>query len=112
MTLDANCPIVQTAEFISRKWTLHIFRELKDHRKMRFGEFMRELPGISTRTLAQRLRDMEEEGFISKKAFAEIPPRVEYALTKKGAEFMKCLRHMESWCVKAGTLKTVKMNVG
>jgi len=111
MVLNGSCPIVRTVEFISRRWTLHIFRELKDHKRMRFNELMHELPGISTRTLAQRLRDMETEGFVSKKEFAEIPPRVEYALTAKGKEFMRCLVQFERWCAKTGGLKTAKMKV-
>ena len=68
--------------------------------QMRFCEIERALPGISPRTLSQRLEELVDHGIITKKAFAEVPPRVEYALTPKGRDFIPVLRQMAAWGTK------------
>src|SRR5437764_12217077 len=84
--LDASvCPIARTAEIISGKWTLLIIRDLASGVK-RFNQLERSLHGISPKTLSERLRSLEEEGIISRQTFAEVPPRVEYALTDMGCD--------------------------
>jgi DNA-binding HxlR family transcriptional regulator len=55
------------------------------------------LSGISPRTLSQRLDDMEHCGLITKKSFAEVPPRVEYTLTQKGKDLLPILKSMGDW---------------
>ena len=55
--------------------------------KLRFNEFSKLYPKISPRTLSKRLVELEEEGYINKKKFNEIPPRVEYSLTKTGKQY-------------------------
>ena len=65
---------------ISGKWKLEIMSVL-GQRTHRFGELRRAIPGITQHMLTQRLRDLENDGLISRKIFAEIPPRVEYART-------------------------------
>lgn len=95
-----KCPIEDTIEFIARKWTLLILRNLQLRKKMRFSELLRELDGISSRTLATRLYDLKRWGMISKSIFPEIPLRVEYSLTEKGLEFGKAITDIVSWCHK------------
>lgn len=66
----------------------------------RFCELERSLPGISPRTLSQRLEYLVEHKNITKKAFAEVPPRVEYTLTQKGLDFIPVLKQMAVWGTK------------
>ena len=77
------CPIANAARLLGDRWTLVILRDLVDG-PMRFSELEDTSGGISPRTLADRLREMESHGLISRESFREIPPRVEYRLTPKG----------------------------
>jgi DNA-binding HxlR family transcriptional regulator len=77
------CPVANAARMLGDRWTLVILRYLAD-RPMRFTELEANSDGISPRTLADRLRQMEGAGLITRESFREIPPRVQYALTPKG----------------------------
>lgn len=81
--LEFRCPIQYTLDLIGNKWTILILRELFSGDRRTY-EFLQALPGISTKTLTVRLREMEAHGLIRRTVYAEIPPRVEYALTEKG----------------------------
>lgn len=63
----------------------------------RFGQLQRSMEGISPKTLSMRLQELEREGIITKKVFAEVPLHVEYALTKKGHSLSDIFQAMESW---------------
>lgn len=63
----------------------------------RFGQLQRSMEGISPKTLSLRLQELEKEGIISKKVFAEIPLHVEYSLTKKGKSLQDIFDAMEQW---------------
>ena len=77
------CPIANAARLLGDRWTLVILRDLADG-PMRFSELEDSSEGISPRTLADRLREMESQGLINREPYREIPPRVEYTLTPKG----------------------------
>jgi DNA-binding HxlR family transcriptional regulator len=79
-----TCPVLATAQIVSGKWTLLMLRDLAEGPR-RFSELQRSLAGISPRTLSIRLRALECEGIVERREFAEMPPRVEYRLTPKGA---------------------------
>jgi DNA-binding HxlR family transcriptional regulator len=96
MELDQTCPVCQTAEIISGKWTLLVIRDLAEGRS-RFCELERSLEGISPRTLSLRLRALEAEGIIERRTYPEVPPRVEYALTVKGKALVPMIDHMRSY---------------
>ena len=81
---------------LGNKWTGLILTQLLDG-SQRFTELERALAGISPRTLSQRLDDLEEHGVITKKSFAEVPPRTEYTLTPKGRDFIPILNQMSAW---------------
>lgn len=85
-----------SARLLGSKWTILIVRELADGRK-RFSQLQIALPGISPRTLAERLRWLEGEGVISRASFAEVPPRVEYSLTAKGQGLRPVLHAMRDY---------------
>ena len=63
----------------------------------RFSELERSVGSINPRTLSQRLDDLEHHGIITKKSFAEVPPRIEYALTQKGQDLVPVLQQMAAW---------------
>jgi DNA-binding HxlR family transcriptional regulator len=77
------CPIANAARLLGDRWTLVILRDLADG-SLRFSELQDSADGISPRTLADRLREMESQGLVDRESFREIPPRVQYTLTPKG----------------------------
>jgi DNA-binding HxlR family transcriptional regulator len=81
---------------LGNKWTALIVKELSEG-CARFSALEHALPGISPRTLSQRLDEMQDCGLITKKAFAEVPPRVEYTLTPKGRDLLPILKSMADW---------------
>jgi DNA-binding HxlR family transcriptional regulator len=87
------CPVARTAEIISGKWTLLVIRDLTTGTK-RFSELERSLEGISPKTLSERLCSLEREGVLSRRTFAEVPPRVEYSLTEKGQALAGVIEEM------------------
>ncbi len=80
---SVSCPVETTLRVIGGRWKVLIIHFLLQE-KMRFGELTRSLGGISARTLSKQLRELEEDGVVSRKDFGEIPPRVEYSLTPVG----------------------------
>ena len=91
-----NCPIEKTMNVIGGKWTFLILRDIF-YGPQRFGELQRSLRGISPRTLSLRLKELEEEGVISRVIYSEIPPHVEYSLTKKGQSLHPIFEAMKEW---------------
>lgn len=87
--------ISKAAKIIGSKWTLSILVSLLKGTK-RFGELQKQVNGINPRTLSKRLQALEKEGYITRKAYAEVPPRVEYALTEKGRIFKTVIKAVKS----------------
>ena len=81
---------------VGNKWTALIVMELSKG-PARFSNLEHALGGISPRTLSQRLDYLEEKALITKKTFAEVPPRVEYTLTTKGRDLLPVLKSMAAW---------------
>ena len=92
----AGCPVAQTARIIGNRWTPLIVRDLAGGCR-RFSELERSLGGISPKTLSERLKRMEESGIVLRHCFAEVPPRVEYALTQKGLALLPIIEDMRSY---------------
>ena len=90
------CPVSRCAGVISGKWTILLVRDLAEGR-CRFCELERSLAGISPRTLSLRLRALEEEGIVERHTYAEVPPRVEYALTEKGLDLLPIIEDMRAY---------------
>jgi DNA-binding HxlR family transcriptional regulator len=93
---NSTCPVCRTAEVVCGKWTLLLVRDLAEG-SSRFCELERSLEGISPRTLSLRLRALEEEGIVERHTYPEVPPRVEYALTKKGEALVPLIEDMRSY---------------
>jgi DNA-binding HxlR family transcriptional regulator len=96
MASKETCPVCDTAEIISGKWTLLLIRDLADGCS-RFCELERSLQGISPRTLSLRLRALEAEGIIERRTYPEVPPRVEYRLTPKGEALVPLIEQMRRY---------------
>ena len=99
-----DCPIETTLTLISNRWKVLILWDLLDGVK-RFGELKNLLGGVSQKVLTANLRQMEEAGLLTRTAYAEVPPRVEYALTETGRSLRPVLEAMLEWGMryKAGT---------
>lgn len=87
---ENTCPIQYIVQIISSKWSVLILRELLRGSR-RTHELLEALPGVSTKTLTIRLRELEKYGIIERRVYAEIPPHVEYSLTDKGRELQPVL---------------------
>jgi DNA-binding HxlR family transcriptional regulator len=90
---DSQCSVACTADIIGSKWTALLVHDLSEGPR-RFSELERSLPGISPRTLSERLRALEQEGILVRRSYAESPPRVEYELTDKGEALLPILDEM------------------
>ena len=77
------CPVATTVELIGSKWKLLVIRNLLA-RPWRFNELRKDLTGISQKVLTDTLRSLESDGIITRTAYPEVPPRVEYALSELG----------------------------
>ena len=87
------CGVAASAEIIGAKWTALIVHDLSEGPR-RFCELEHACPGISPRTLSERLRALESDGFLARKSYPESPPRVEYTLTDKGYGLLPIIREM------------------
>ena len=90
------CPVETTLMLIGDKWKVLILRDLMDGTK-RFGELKKSIGTVSQKVLTAQLRDMEEKGLLSRKVYAEVPPRVEYTLTETGYSLKPILDSMWVW---------------
>ncbi|MDA8223610.1 MAG: helix-turn-helix domain-containing protein [Desulfitobacterium hafniense] len=90
------CPVATTVQLIGSKWKLLIMRNLLTGTQ-RFGELKKSIPGISQKVLTDSLRSMEEDGIITRKVYAEVPPRVEYSLNELGESMRPIISAMEQW---------------
>ena len=80
---DERCPVKASLNLLGGKWTLMILFQIND-KIMRYGELKRAVPGISEKMLIQELNMLVANKLVTKKAYPEIPPKVEYRLTKLG----------------------------
>jgi DNA-binding HxlR family transcriptional regulator len=96
ISTENNCPVEVTLQLIGNKWKVLILRELLDSTK-RFGELSRGINGISQKMLTQQLRQMEKDSLVKRKVYAEVPPKVEYSLTRVGRSLEPVLEAMSQW---------------
>ena len=100
-----ECPVATTVSLIGSKWKLLIMRNLLA-RPWRFNELQKSIDGISQKSLTEALRSMEADGIVIRKAYPEVPPRVEYSLTELGESMRPIIKAMENW----GTAYKEQMN--
>lgn len=91
-----GCPVESALNVIGGRWKGVLLYHLLDG-KHRFSELQRQLPGLTQRVLTQQLRELEADGLITRTVYAEVPPRVEYALTEVGFSLKPILLMLEEW---------------
>jgi len=91
-----GCPVEATLELIGGKWKGLVLYHLLQG-TMRFSELRRKVPGVTQRMLTRQLRELESAGLILRTVFAEVPPRVEYALTAEGQSLRPVILALREW---------------
>ena len=92
-----TCPIRNVMSRFGDKWSLLILCSLPTDGKLRYKELLKAIPDISQKMLSSTLKRLEEDHLIFRKAYAEIPPRVEYSLTEMGKSLMPVIYQMIGW---------------
>jgi DNA-binding HxlR family transcriptional regulator len=92
----ADCPGRLTVELIADKWTAVVLSGLSEG-PVRHGELIERIGGVSRKVLTQTLRRLESQGLVSRHAYAEVPPRVEYELTPLGATLIEPIHVLTEW---------------
>ncbi|MFR5266893.1 winged helix-turn-helix transcriptional regulator [Clostridium sp.] len=90
------CPVEVTLQLIGDRWKVLILRDLMDGTK-RFGELKKSIGSITQKVLTSNLRSMEADGLLTRKVYAEVPPKVEYTLTETGYSLKPILDSMANW---------------
>ena len=91
-----ECVVTQTLAFVGTKWTPLVIFHL-NYGSLRYGELLQAMPGISPKTLADRLHTLAAEGLITRTVYPDKPPRVEYALTDRGRGLGRILESIGEW---------------
>jgi len=93
------CFVEGTLDTISKKWSLLVINALGNHQVLRYSELMNELKGISPKSLADTLAELCRQGLVRREPLAEIPPRVQYYLTKEGKQLRKAIDPLLQWAL-------------
>ena len=94
------CPCEGLVDVIGKKWVLCALAQLGNKGTLRFNHLARKLPGISAKTLSDVLKDLQLNGLVKRVAYQEIPPRVEYFLTREGRELTMLVAPLMVWADK------------
>lgn len=95
-----KCPIYNTFDLIGKKFAILILRNMMLYGHKRFNQLLENVEEINSKSLSQRLREMEDDGLVKRKVFPEIPPRVEYSLTEKAKALRPVLEQMGEYSTK------------
>ncbi len=96
----AACPIRNVVSRFSGKWAMLILCILAENGQTCFNAIGKAIPDISPKVLSETLRNLEKDGLITRKCYAEVPPRVEYSLTGLGQSLMPALSHLIAWALE------------
>ena len=94
---EKSCPVTATMQVLGGKWKAILINAIYLTSPARFGELKRSVKGITQSMLTQQLRELEDDGLISRKIYAEIPPRVEFTLTEFGLTLSPIMLSMAKW---------------
>jgi DNA-binding HxlR family transcriptional regulator len=101
MSIETNltCPVNRAIAALADKWKILIILTLQE-RTIRYGELLRALDGIAPKVMARQLRSLEKDGLVQRTAYAEVPPRVEYSLTRAGRTLLPVLNDLQRWVIE------------
>src|SRR5262245_37901196 len=102
------CPCAGLIDIIGKKWTLCVLAQLGNGGTLRFNQLQSQLEGISAKTLTEVLKDLQQSHLVKREAFPEIPPRVEYHLTKEGRELTMLVAPLMLWADKMTGLSQIE----
>ncbi len=102
-----SCPVELALQLVSNRWKVLIIRDLLDGTK-RFSELKRSVGNITQKVLTANLRDMEQSGLLTRRAYAEVPPRVEYTLTELGQSLRPVVHALSEWGETYGSKLNMK----
>ena len=91
------CPVRNVIARFGNKWALLTVLIIGEHGVVRFNELSRLIPDVSSRVLSSTLRTLEADGFIDRKAYAVVPPKVEYRLTEVGKSLLPLIQQLTEW---------------
>jgi len=118
-SLAMFCPLQGTIDIIGKKWALLVIYEIGNHKTIRFNELKNELQGITSKSLVNTLEDLQDSKLILRETFREMPPRVEYSLTKDGKDLYRVILPLIQWSasrkdavVKECSCKSKPKNLG
>ncbi|MCF2593906.1 helix-turn-helix transcriptional regulator [Bacteroides caecigallinarum] len=94
-----ECPIRNVLSRFSSKWAMLILCVLSENEATRFNSISKAIPDISPKVLTETLKSLEADGLISRKLYAEVPPKVEYSLTELGKSLIPILNNLISWAI-------------
>ena len=94
---ENSCPVTATMKVLGGKWKPILINAIYHTAPARFGELKRSVIGITQSMLTQQLRELEDDGIISRKIYAQIPPKVEYTLTEFGLTLSPVIQTMANW---------------
>ena len=97
VTKDGHCPVTPLLLMLQGRWKSQLMYELCIHDTVRFGQLKKDLPGITNTMLTKALRELEEDGLISRRQYNEIPPHVEYSLTRMGRDLLPVFYAIMNW---------------
>lgn len=104
-TLFPDCPVRNILARVDDKWSLLLMHQMMHHQEsMRFSDIRKAIPDISQKVLTStlltsKLRNLEADGFLVRKVYAEVPPHTEYTLTPRAHSFMAACRPMADWAI-------------
>lgn len=91
------CAITAALDVLGGKWKVFVLASLAQHDTRRFSQLQKAIPGVTQKMLTQQLRELEASGLVSRRIYAEVPPRVEYALTAHGRTLHPVLAALREW---------------
>ena len=97
VTKDGRCPVTPLLLMLQGRWKSQLMYEMCIYDTVRFGQLKKALPGITNTMLTKALRELEEDGLISREQFNEIPPHVEYSLTEMGRGLLPVFYAIMNW---------------
>lgn len=105
---NVECNADEVWSILGKAWALLILKKLSEKDPTRFNEIKKAIPQISNTVLSDRLHELEEEGLITKKIYAQVPIRVEYSLTKQAKDLGEILEQLDEWVIKRRKERTKK----